>query len=223
MGQGGLQKKDAFSEAIAGKKLPVLTLDNKWYKLLGEVGREAMQNEEEALNALLKKQGKINTELKDIKRLKKKLMSEIVPMVDEMEQGGDAKLEKKIEEHKRLVEECNEKIEAYQDEMLDIPKELDHLNGELMLSTMANCYDTIQENTSDIAEIEKWVAEIRVELKKKLIRKQEMEQKNHEIYSYMHDIFGAEVMNLFDLKYDPEQKHPKKPGETTPNEHNEGS
>ena len=77
-----------------------------------------------------------------------------------------------------------------------------------MLLTMECCYKTMNQNTSDIEQIEEWVTEIRIELKKRLIHKQEMEQKNHEIYSYMHDIFGAEVVNLFDMKYDPEKKHP---------------
>ena len=34
-----------------------------------------------------------------------------------------------------------------------------------------------------------------------MIRKAEMEDMNHELYSYMHDIFGAEVINIFDMKY----------------------
>lgn len=74
---------------------------------------------------------------------------------------------------------------------------------------MAYCYESIQENTAGIEEIEKWVTDIRIELKKRLIRKQEMEQKNHEIYSYMQDIFGAEVLDLFDMTYNPQEKHPK--------------
>ena len=36
-----------------------------------------------------------------------------------------------------------------------------------------------------------------------------MEQKNHDIYSYMHDIFGAEVVNLFDVKYNAEEQYPR--------------
>jgi len=223
MERGGEKKRGTFSEALIGKNIPVLTLDNKWYKLLDELGRDEVKDEEQALNTLLKRQGKINTEVKDIKRLKKKLMNEIVPMVDEMEQGGNSEVEKQIEEHKRLIEECNQKVEEYQDELLDIPKELERMNVDLMVSTMACCYDTIQQNTADIQKIEDWVSEIRVELKKQLIYKQEMEQKNHEIYSYMHDIFGAEVMNLFDLQYDPEKKHPKLPGETDETDQQEGS
>ena len=32
---------------------------------------------------------------------------------------------------------------------------------------------------------------------------------NYQLYSYMHDIFGADVMEMFDLKYDPEERFRK--------------
>ena len=161
------------------------------------------------MNALLKRQGKLNTETKDIKKLKKKLMGEIVTMADEVEQNGDAGVTKKLEQHKKMVEECNERLEEYQDELMDLPREIDRLNFELMLETMDCCYTTMQENTDEIQEISKWVKDIRIELKKQLVRKQEMEQRNHAIYSYMHDVFGAEGLELFDMTYNPEEQHPK--------------
>ncbi len=198
-------KREVFLDALPGRKIPILTLDNKWYRLLDESGKAAVKGLEEQLNTLLKRQGKLNTETKEIKKLKKKLMAEIMPMVDEMEQGGNRKLEKKIEEHKRLIEECNEKLERYQEETMDIPKEIERVNKELMLITMEYCYDTMQENTERIQEIGEWVTEIRIELKKKLIKKQELERKNQDIYAYMNDIFGADLMNLFDMQYNPEE------------------
>ena len=201
--------KQQFSEALQGKKIPILTLDNKWYRLLDEETRKSISGTETQLNDLLKRQGKLNTETKDIKKLKKKLMGEIVTMADEVEQKGDAGLEKKLEQHKKLVEDCNERLEEYQDELLELPREIERLNHELMLATMDCCYNTMQENTEGIDEISKWVADIRVELKKQLVRKQEMEQRNHAIYSYMHDVFGAEVLELFDMTYNPEEQHPK--------------
>lgn len=201
--------KQQFSEALQGKRIPILTLDNKWYRLLDEETRKSISGTEEQLNALLKRQGKLNTETKDIKKLKKKLMGEIVTMADEVEQKGDTGLTKKMEQHKQMVEECNERLEEYQDELLELPREIDRLNYELMLATMDCCYATMQENTEGIREISKWVKDIRIELKKQLVRKQEMEQRNHAIYSYMHDVFGAEVLELFDMEYDPEEQHPK--------------
>lgn len=210
-------RKSAFSIALQGKKLPVLTLDHKWYKLLNETARKETQKLSEQLNTLLRRQGRLNTETKNIRKIKKKLMNEIVPMVDEAEQSGDATLEKKIENHKRLIEECNQKVEAYQDELLDLPREIEKVNLELMLQTMDSCYNIMQQNTKEIEEIEEWVTGIRIELKKKLIEKQEMETRNHLIYSYMHDVFGPEVLDLFDMKYNPEKKHPKIPKNESPN------
>lgn len=207
MGRKGSKEKDAaFSSALQGKKIPVLTLDNKWYRLLDEMGKAAVKEQEDRLNVLLKRQGKLNTETKDIKRLKKKLMNEIMTMVDEAEQQSSKSLEKKIQEHKRLIEECNEKLESYQEELREIPYEIDKINSRLMLLTMDYCYEIMQDNEAEIQRIADWVTEIRIELKKQLIRKQEMEQKNQDIYSYMHDIFGADVVNLFDMKYNPSEK-----------------
>lgn len=212
----GKSKQELFASALTGKKVPVLTLDNKWYRLLNELGREASKDLEDQLNELLKRQGKLTTEAKDIKKLKKKLMNEIVPMVDEVEQTKDKKLLKEIDDHKRLIEECNQKLDSYQEELMDLPREIEQVNQKLMLLTMEYCYDTLQENTQQINEIGDWVTNVRIELKKNLIRKQEMEQKNHEIYAYMNDIFGADVMNLFDLTYDPEQHHPRASSEVKP-------
>ncbi|RKJ21056.1 hypothetical protein D7X48_05885 [bacterium D16-50] len=206
MKHGEGEKREAFEQALKGKRIPILTLDNKWYKLLTEEARAEVAGLEEELNALLKRQGKLNNDVKNIKRLKKKLMGEIVSLVDEAEQEGKEDAPQKIEQNKKLVEDCNQRLEGYQDELLELPREIEQANFKLMLATMDYCYDTMQENGADIQEIAQWVTEVRIELKKRLIRKQEMEQRNNAIYSYMHDVFGAEVIEIFDMKYNPDQR-----------------
>ena len=206
MKHGEGEKREAFEQALKGKMIPILTLDNKWYKLLTEEARAEVAGLEEELNALLKRQGKLNNDVKNIKRLKKKLMGEIVSLVDEAEQEGKEDAPQKIEQNKKLVEDCNQRLEGYQDELLELPREIEQANFKLMLATMDCCYDTMQENGADIQEIAQWVTEVRIELKKRLIRKQEMEQRNNAIYSYMHDVFGAEVIEIFDMKYNPDQR-----------------
>lgn len=207
-----MAKKDrGYEDALLGKKIPVLTLDNKWYKLFPNLSDYPdIVDKVSELNGLIKRQGKLNTEAKEIKRLKKKLMEELVLIVDENRQNPSDSLEKKIEEHKRLIAECNEKFDAYQEELMDLPRQIDMVNHELMIFTMDYCYDSMQENTREIVEIAKWITEVRIELKKNLIRKQEKEIYNHQMYAYLHDIFGPEVIELFDLKYDPSKQVPKK-------------
>ena len=137
----------------------------------------------------------MNTESKSIKKIKKKLMDEIVQLMER----NDSAAEKKIEENKRLIEECNEKLDEYQDKLLDIPKEIDQANYALMIRTMEMCYEVLKVNEKEIEEIGEWISKIRVELKKNIVRKQEKEIKNYELYSFMNDIFGADVIDIFDV------------------------
>lgn len=199
-------KKESFARALEGKKIPILTLDNKWYQLLDSESRAQVHELEEQLNDLLKRQGKLNNEVKEIKKLKKRLMDEIVSMMGGDEQGEDEEKAQKAEQNKRLVEECNEKLESCQDELLDLPREIERSNFQLMLATMDCCYKIMAENEANIQDMAQWVAEIRVELKKRLVRKQEMERHNYAIYSYMHDVFGAEVVDIFDMHHNPEEQ-----------------
>ena len=199
------RKDEIYSPALKEKKIPILTLDNKWHRLFTQTNpNKTILRLEEELNDLLKKQGKATTESKDIKRLKKKLMQEIVENAEGTAEGNDEKALKKMEDNKRLINECNERLTMYEDQLIELPREIDRVNRELMLQTMDSCYDTLKANEAEIEETAKWVAAIRIELKKRLIRKQEMEQMNQELYSYMHDIFGAEVIEIFDMKYEKE-------------------
>ena len=67
--------EEIYAPALQGKKVPILTLDNKWHKLFTQTkpSKQIVKLEEE-LNSLLKMQGKANQELKSVKKLKKKLL-----------------------------------------------------------------------------------------------------------------------------------------------------
>lgn len=204
------RKEEIYEPALKDKNIPVLTLDHNWHKLFSQADTtQAILHLEGKLNDLLKRQGKLNTESKEIKKLKKRLIDEIVPMVDSLSQNTDSLLEKKIEENKRLIKDCNDKLDQYHDELLNIPSKIADVNYQLMLVTMDACYETLRENSSDIEEIEKWITQVRIELKKKIIRKQEKEQKNRDLYAYMHAIFGADVIHIFDMKYISKELHKK--------------
>lgn len=202
---------EVFQPALIGKKIPILTLDNKWHQLFTQAEYSSeIKSMEKEMNNLLKRQGKVNTESKEIKKLKKKLMDEIVVLADEMGDHPTKKQEKDMSDHKRLINECNEKLNAYEEEMVELPRQINQLNNKLMLITMEVCYKKMQENTTELEAIEAWISNIRRELKKKVIRKQEKEALNHKLYTYMHDIFGADVIELFDMKYNPDEKYKKK-------------
>ena len=201
---------EVYMSALQGKSIPILTLDNKWHQLFTQTDmtpeKEQLADE---LNALVERDGKLRSQSKDIKKLKKKLLGEIVPLRDKATKAGNsAAIEKEISERTRLINECNEKLESQQDELLDLSKEIYDLDYKLMIETMKVCYERLHDNTSDIKSLDEWISRARIELKKNVIRLQEAEMENYNLYSYMHQIFGPEVVDLFDMKYDPDRRHP---------------
>ena len=53
-------------------------------------------------------------------------------------------------------------------------------------------------------DIDAWINQVRVDLKKSIIRKQNRDINNREIYAYLHDIFGPSTLDLFDIHYEDE-------------------
>ena len=201
-----------YKNALDGKNIPLLPLDNKWHQLFTQAGANPkLHRLEEQLNSLIKRQGKLNTEKKDIRKLKRKLMDQIMITVDELDQGINQEVnDKKIDADKRLVKECNSKLAAYEKELAQLPKQIEELNKQLMQATMEICYKKIKENTEQIDALTEWIDTTRIELKKNVVRKQDRETQNRQLYSYMHDIFGADVLEIFDMKYNPLEKSAKK-------------
>ncbi len=196
--------------ALEGKSIPILTLDDKWHQLFTQTEMtpeiEALAEE---LNALVERDGRIRTETKKIKKLKKTLLSEIVPLRDKANKLGNAPgIEKEISERTRLIGECNDKLAGSEDELLDLSRQIYDVDYKLMVETMNACYEVLHENTAYIKGLDEWISKVRVELKKNVIRLQEAEMENYNLYSYMHQIFGPEVIDIFDMKYDPDRRHP---------------
>ncbi len=203
------KKEDDYRSALEGKSIPILTLDNKWHQLFTqtEMTPEIEQLADE-LNALVERDGKLRSENKDIKRLKKKLLGEIVPLRDKATKSPSVAIEKEISERTRLINDCNERLSGREDELLDLSRQIYDVDYKLMLETMKVCYERLHDNTAEIKGLDEWISKVRIELKKNVIRLQETEMENYNLYSYMHQIFGPEVIEIFDVKYDPDKRHP---------------
>ncbi len=206
------EEKD-FKNALKNKKVPILVLDQKWHRLFALSGKtDAIQKMESELNTLLERQGQLNNDVKDMKKAKARLMDSIVQNMEGTHAENSGAIEsKKLEEDRRLIDELNEKISQAEDELLELPASIRTKNEELMLESMNFCYNRLRTNMEEAGEITDWIIKIRKDLKKNIIKKQNREVNNRQIYSYMHDIFGVEIIDLFDLKYeDVEQKFEKK-------------
>ncbi|MCM1259200.1 MAG: hypothetical protein NC307_15325 [Roseburia sp.] len=195
--------EEQYKKALKTKKIPILPLDQKWHRLFALSGKgDRIQELEEQLNEVLKRQGQLYTESKELKKIKSKLMENIRVNMDGANEDGKNLTKRKLEEDKRLIEEINEKLENHEEELLELPRQIDDVNRELMYETVQFCYDILKDNTGVIEEISQWIKQVRIDLKKNIIKKQNREINSKEIYSYMHDILGPEVIEVFDEEHE---------------------
>lgn len=198
-----MAKKDdrpAFIDMIRKKRLPVLILDNRWQQLFPPEQRPVqIRKLEDNLKKELKLQAKLATELKELQSLKKKLMQGIVLNMEEVSQNEkENKRKKKLEKSQSLIVDINDKIKKCLEQTDEMPERIRLANEELMLASVRICYEKMHKNEHDIKAISEWINQTRVELKRQVLIKQDMEDANSRIYSYMHDMLGPEFMQLFD-------------------------
>lgn len=210
-----MNNEQDFEEALKDKKIPILVLDQKWHRLFAIHGKtDAIKSIEEELNGLLMRQGQLNTRLKELKRLKNQLMDNIVAnMKDAKTEDKEQLRQKKLDEDKRLIDDINAQIEECEDGLLEVPKQIQETNRRLMLESMDYCYAKLRVNQKESEEIEAWINQVRVDLKKNIIRKQNRDINNREIYAYMHDVFGPDILDLFDIKNEEEQQEEEQTSE----------
>ncbi|MFV0341271.1 MAG: hypothetical protein ACK5JH_00055 [Anaerocolumna sp.] len=188
-----------FEKAFKGKKIPIIVLDERWHELFPDYDKPyKIRDIEVELNKLIKEQGKIATELKDLKQLKTKLMKEIIEHMDPSENDSGKLKAKKLDQNQKFIREISEKTKKMEDDLIELPYTIKKLNEKLIVESAIVCYNRLNDNKKRISEISNWVLSVREELKDKILEKQDMEMKNTAIYSYMHDIMGPELLQELD-------------------------
>lgn len=195
-----MKNTEEFRKALEHKKLPLLVLDQKWHRLFAIHGKtEDIQNTETQLNNLLARQGRLNSDLKGYRKVKNQLMDEIVQNMEGSK--GDASDKEKVrDKDKQMIDEINERIESAEAELLELPLKMKEINEQLMILSMEYFYAKIKVNAQESKEIDAWIQQVRIDLKKNIIKKQNRDINNREIYAYLHDICGPQVLDLFDVE-----------------------
>ncbi|MGN0513173.1 MAG: hypothetical protein ACI4GD_02755 [Lachnospiraceae bacterium] len=188
---------EVIEENLSKMNVPILTLDERYNIVMPDKDKTPQIRKLEAkVNALLKKQGKITNDIKEVKKIKARLLSEVVENMDDSGDGSER--QKKMDKTQKLISEAKQKLEELEDSELEIPKEIKQANQELLLEFIQTCYGRLNTNREDIELLNKWINNTRIELKKKLVIKQEKELKNNDIYTYMHDLLGPDLIQMFD-------------------------
>lgn len=191
--------EEKYIEALRTKKVPLLTLDVRWHQLFQEHQKtRKLAGLEKELNKLIKKQGQTNQDIKEYEKARKVLMENMLNNMTDGQENDSPVRVKKQDANQKLMEELKGKIYDAEKQQEILPDEIKQVNRELLIETMRICYETLLENTAKIEYEDAWIARVREALTEHILEKQEMENRNSELYSYMHALFGPEILNIFD-------------------------
>lgn len=199
----------SYREYIDLKRVPILPLDNRWHQLFPEKSKPPkIKKLEKQVMTLVKREGTINNDIKKLEAAKKKLMQEIVKNMQESSEEIDEKLrQKKLSASQKLIGDINKKSDSLENERFEIPEALVKANEELLIESIDLCYDRLSVNQTKISSLAEWIENARSELKKNIVLKQELEEMNASIYSYMHDMLGPRFMEVFDSRHEFQNQH----------------
>ncbi len=188
----------AVREALKGKKVPVLVLDQRWHTLFPSGNKPSdVLALEDNLKYLLKRQGFLVNDIKDLKRTKQKLMDGILAGMGETE---GANTDKKKKNQQRLLLEIKERIKEESDELMDLPREIKRVNEELLAVGAAYCFERLAGGDEELRVLTEEIEAMRKQLKEKVGYKADLEDSMDSAYSLMHGLLGHDVMNLYDKK-----------------------
>ena len=189
-------------DMLKKKNIPIINVDERWLRLFPDNEKTpAIKRLEKKLKELLKRQGKVNTELKDIRIVREQLTQSVLNSAEDIS-IPEAKRLKKQAASQRLIIESREKLEQLEKEQRELPGLIQDANNALIFESVRVCYDKIDKNKSDIDRLTQWIDETRIKLKERILIKQDKETKNQEIYTYLHAMLGAKVMEAFDENSD---------------------
>ncbi len=179
---------------IRNLHLPLLTLDRKWYQLFPEKKPKNIQIIEDELNDLIKSQGRIKEEKKQLYSLKKRLMNEIV---NNMNAPEDSKEFQKMQKSRDFIQDINDKLVLLENDELDIPGELRDKNAQLAMETMELFYEGISEDLEEMHELEIWIEQTRAEMKRKIDLYERKIKKTKNITNYFDHLLGPEITQMY--------------------------
>lgn len=189
--------------------ISILILDERWNMLFKNMPKSSsIERLENKLKELLKEESRLIEEQNDLAHLKKKHMAVILSLTEEVFDKDNKEAMKEMQTSQGEIKRISERNKII-DSMLDnMPKRIKNANLELLEEAVNLVYYKFrmgirrrEELNKLIAEQERIIEEARAKMKGYIDEKEALASDNTDIYSYFHDLLGAEVLEKLDRKF----------------------
>ena len=179
--------------------ISLLILAERWNNLFQSAEKtSAIERSEENLRKLLKEEARLTAEKKEIAVLKKRYMDNIIRLTPEVFEKNDANAKKEMDIAEQEIRRINDRIIKIDEMLEEMPDRLKQANIDLLELTVRVVYFKMRSARKRVEELEKLIKETRDKLKAYIDEKESLSQDDEDIYSYFHDLLGAQELQRLD-------------------------
>ena len=187
---------------VFNKENHIVTLDANWYNVYANKKPLKIQQLELKLNKLMAKQGQCGQDLKNLKLLKNKKLSEIQQLMPLAHDQGEAQAIKHMSQNERIVKEINKKMASLEEQLTRLPGEIETVNEQLLGISLNDAYQELMAIKNRKRNLDHEIKALHETLKEKVGLQSEMDESINNLYIFIHDVAGVELMEQLDAYYE---------------------
>lgn len=182
--------------------ISLLILDERWNNLFANTEKTPeIMALEDRIKELLKEQARLITESKNISATKKMLMDRIIKLTPEAFEKNSEEARTQMQQYEKEIRRINERLPKIEEELDNIPESIKNTNLELLEHMVNMVYFKIRANRKRKEELDRLIEETRIRLKEYIDEKESLVEDDTGVYSYFHDLLGAEELERLDKEY----------------------
>jgi phage terminase Nu1 subunit (DNA packaging protein) len=197
------KKSSKFDKSTLRKNdISLLILDERWNKLFVNAQKTAaVERSEQKLRELLKEEARLTAEQKEMAAAKKQHMDRIIKLTPDVFEQDDADAKEEMKASEREIKKINERSKQIEELLDEMPDRIRRANLELLELTVNIVYFKMRSARKRVEELDKLIEETRAKLKEYIDEKETLSQDDSDIYSYFHDLLGAEELEKLDREF----------------------
>ncbi len=193
-------KVDIDLNSITKSSVPLLIEDEIWIKLFSDIKDKNIKNAKTELRYLVDESRKIKQDLPKKKSEKKELINKILTLSEKINNNEVMEGIELLDTYKNQLNQLNDDIDEITFKSETIPSKVRLINLNLLEETIKYAYGDIVEAEDNLSEYDIELKELRKRLRRIIEEKYDYEEKRNEIYQFLHNALGAEMVDKLDRK-----------------------
>ncbi len=182
--------------------ISLLILDERWNMLFSNTQKTpSIERSEDRLKELLKQEARLIAQKQEMAASKKLHLDNIIKLTEDVFEKNDIDAKKQMQASEREIKSINDRAACIEEQLDAMPDRLKQANLELLEQTVNIVYYKIRASKKRVEELEKLIEETKVKLKEYIDEKESLLQDDTDIYSYFHDLLGAEELEKLDKEF----------------------